>query len=121
MKVLAKYNCLQSLKKEGYPIIIAAAVREVEAIINACQDAGIVVSALCDSEKRKSEKLICGLEVIHTPTLFKRFPKARIIIAYHDIQKCLDPLSELGYDDFYSPLELLEKYDVGKHQYQISR
>ena len=121
MKVLAKYNCLQSLKKEGYPIIIAAAVREVEAIINACQDAGIVVSALCDSEKRKSEKLICGLEVIHTPTLFKRFPKARIIIAYHDIQKCLDPLSELGYDDFYSPLELLEKYDVGKHQYQISQ
>lgn len=121
MKILAKYNCLQSLKKEGPPIIIAAAVREVEAIIKACLDAGIVVSALCDSEKRKSEKIICGLEVIHTPNLSERFPKARIIIAYHDIQKCLDPLSELGYDDFYSPLELLENYDLGKHQYQISQ
>lgn len=116
----ANYNCLDVLKKPGPPVIIAAAVREVEAIIKACLDSGIVISALCDSEKRKSEKKICGLEVVHTPSLPERFPNARIIIAYHDIQKCLDPLFELGYNEFYSPLQILENYEINNHNYQIS-
>jgi len=46
-------NCNQSLKQTGAPIIIAAAVKESEAIANACRDIGINVSAFCDSEKRK--------------------------------------------------------------------
>ncbi len=117
----AKYNCIETLKQSGPPVIIAAAVREVEAIIKACNDAGIVISALCDSEKRKSGKKICGLEIIHTPVLHKKFPEARIIIAYHDIQKCLDPLFELGYRDFYSPLEILKNFEISKYTYQISQ
>ena len=52
-----KYDCVESLKKEGPPIIIVAAVHEAEAVVNACKDKGINVSGICDSEKRKSEKL----------------------------------------------------------------
>ena len=56
MEKIVKYKSLQSLKKEGDPIIIVAAVPEAEGIINACRDNGIIVSAFCDSEKRKTNQ-----------------------------------------------------------------
>jgi len=120
MEKNVKYNCLQSLREAGSPVIIVAAVLEAEAIVNACRNTGIVVSAFCDSDKRKSQDLFCGLEVIHTPTLPKRFSKARFIIAAQQIQDTVEQLSGLGYDAFYSALELLENYDVGKHQHPTS-
>ena len=121
MEKKVKYNCLQSLKEAGAPVIIVAAVHESEAVAKACRGVGIVVSAFCDSIKGKSQNLFCGLEVIHTPTLPEHFPKARFIIASQHIQDCVEQLTALGYDEFYSPLELLENYDVGKHQHLISQ
>ena len=38
-----KYNCIESLKKAGPPIIIVTAVEESEAIAYACRDNGITV------------------------------------------------------------------------------
>ena len=116
-----KYSCIQSLKDAGAPVIIVTLPEEAEAIANACRDNGITVSAFCDNETRKSSKLFCGLEVFHTPTLPERFPKARFIIAYYNIRECVEQLSALGYDEFYSPLELLENYDVSKYQHRISQ
>jgi organic radical activating enzyme len=121
MKKKIKYNCIQSLKESGVPVIIVTLPEEVEAMINACRDNDIVVAAVCDNETRKTQKNYFGLEVIHTPTLPERFPKARLIIAYHNIEDCVDQLSELGYDDFYSPLELLKNYDVSKHSHRLSQ
>jgi len=116
-----KYNCIQALKETGTPVIIVAAVHEAEAIAYACRDFGIEVSAICDSEKRNIKKRnYCGLEVIHTPTLPERFSKARFIIATQQIIDVVDQLSSLGYDEFYSALELLENYDFRKHHYRIS-
>ena len=116
-----KYSCIQSLKEAGAPVIIVTLPEEAEAIANACRDNGITVSAFCDNETRKSSKLFCGLEVFHTPTLPERFPKARFIIAYYNIRECVEQLSALGYDEFYSPLELLKNYDVSKHKHRISQ
>ena len=93
MEKKVKYNCLQSLREPGPPVIIVAAVLEAEAIVNACRNAGIVVSAFCDSVKKKSQDLFCGLEVIHTPTLPERFSKARFIIATQQIQDVVEQLS----------------------------
>lgn len=121
MKKKIQYNCIKSLKETGAPVIIVTLPEEVEAIINACRDNNIVVAAVCDNETRKTQKNYLGLEVIHTPTLPERFPKARLIIAYHNIEDCVDQLSELGYDDFYSPLELLKNYDVSKHSHRLSQ
>ena len=112
MEKKVKYNCIQSLREAGAPVIIVAAVPESEAIANACRDAGIDVSAFCDSEKRKSQNLFCGLKVIHTPTMPERFPKARFIIATQQIIDVVEQLSALGYNEFYSALQLLENYDV---------
>ena len=80
METEVKYNCLQPLREAGNPVIIVAAVQESEAIANACRDAGIDVSAFCDSEKRNTQNLFSELEVIHTPTMPERFPKARLLL-----------------------------------------
>ena len=121
MEKKVKYNCIQSLKEAGAPVIIVTLPEEAEAIANACRDNGIAVAAFCDNETRKLQKSYCGLEVVHTPTLPKRFPKARLIIAYHNMQESVNQLSALGYDEFHSPLELLKNYDVSKHKHRISQ
>jgi len=121
MEVEVKYNCVEYLKKPGAPIIIVAAVHEAEAVANACRDNGIIVSAICDSEKRKSEELFCGLEVIHTPNLPQRYSKTRFVIASQHIQECVEQLTKLGYNEFYSVLELLKNYDINKQQHTISQ
>ena len=64
-----QHKDLTNLKKKDQPIIIFKVVREAEAILNACREMGIVVTAFCDYEKRNTEKNFCGLEVIHTPDL----------------------------------------------------
>ena len=115
-----KYNCIESLKKAGDPIIIVAAVDEAEAFAYACRENGITVEAFCDSDKSQTEQLFCGLEVIHTPTLPRRYPKARFIIASQHIQDCAAQLTGLGYSEFYSILDLLKNYDIEKHQYRVS-
>jgi len=119
MKKKISYSCIESLKEKGHPIIVVTLPEEVEAIINACRDNGIFISAVCDNETRKTKKNYLGLEVIHTPTLPQRYPEARLIIAYHNIDDCVDQLSALGYNDFYSPLELLKNYDTTKHEHRI--
>ena len=116
-----KYECIESLKKEGHPVIIVAAVHEAEAIAYACKEHGITISAICDSELRKSQKIFFGIKVIHTPVLPNFFPKARFIIASQHIQECADQLYDLGYEDFYSPLELLKNFDINKYKYKISQ
>ncbi len=121
MKTKVRYNCIQSLKETGAPVIIVTLPEEAEAMVYACRDNGIIVAAVCDNETRKTQKNYCGLEVIHTPTLRERFPKARLIIAYHNIEDCVDQLSALGYDEFYSPLELLKNYDVSKHKHRLTQ
>jgi len=119
MKNKAKYACIDVLKSVGEPVIIVAVTQEIEAIINACKDNKIEIAALCDNETRKTVQKVNGLEVIHTPQLIKRFPKARLIIAYQNVQECVDQLSSMGYEKFYSPLELLESYDVSNHKHEL--
>jgi len=116
-----KRDCIDKLRKPGKPIVIVAAVREAEAIKYACDDAGINVSAFCDTEKRKTFEKFCGLEVIHTPNLKKNFSDARFLIASQHIIDVADQLTGMGYNDFYSALELLDNFDLTKKKYLISQ
>ncbi len=111
---------IQSLKKEGIPIVIVGAVQESEAVANACKEIGIKVSAVCDSEPRNTEDTLRGLEIIHSPTLPKKFPKARFIIGCQHVQDVVEQLTGYGYDEFYSPLGLIENYDISKFEHSVS-
>lgn len=118
MDKIVKKSCLEALKKPGPPIIIATLPEEAEAIYYACKDNGINVTAFCDNELRRVEKKYCDLKVIHTPELNKYYPEARIIIAFFDLDETSNQLSKLGYKEFYSPLELLDNYDINKHKHR---
>lgn len=119
MNLEIKKNCINELRKDGEPIIIFKIVREAEAIANACKELGIKVVAFCDFEKRNTLKSFCGFEVIHTPQLAKRYPKARFIISSQYIKESINQLKEMGYNEFFSPLELLENYKVNNFSHQI--
>ena len=121
MSKTVKYDSINFLKKKGDPIIIVAAVNEAEAIIKSCEEHKIKISGVCDSEKRKSEELFAGIKVFHTPTLPQHFPKARFIIASQHIQECAEQLIGLGYNEFYSGLELLKDFKVEKFSYKVSQ
>jgi len=116
-----KFECIEQLKKDGPPVIIVTTVRESEAVANACKANGIKVTAFCDTEKRKTIDKFCGLEVIHTPDLPKRFSDARFIVASHHIRDVDRQLTEMGYNEFYSALELLKKYKVDNYKHLISQ
>ena len=45
----------------------------------------------------------------------KKFPKARILIATQQVQDVVDQLSELGYHEFYSALDLTQNYNVNNY------
>ena len=81
----------------------------------------IKIAGICDSEKRKSAVPFCGIKVYHTPSLPTFYPKARFIIASQHIQECAEQLISLGYNEFYSGLELLSDFKVEKFNYQVSK
>jgi hypothetical protein len=114
------YESIKPLQKQGAPIIIVAAVGESEVIANACKENGIIVSVICDNILGKSKTPFCGIEVVHTPSLPNRFPAARFIIVSQHIQDCVEQLISLGYNEFYSPLELLDSYDLEKNTHSMS-
>ena len=121
MKRNVIFESIEALKASKDPIIIYSLTEESEAVANACRDNGIKVTAFCDNETRKTNKLFCGHEVIYTPDLPKRFKKAIFIIAHHTLGDCAEQLSDLGYDEFYSPLELLKNYIIEKHTHRTSQ
>ena len=121
MDKFVKYDSIEMLKKEGVPVIIVSVADEAEAVLYACQDAGIKVAAFCDNESRKTKKPFCGLDVFHTPTLKKHFPEARFVIAHHNINDCSTQLGELGYNEIYSSLELLKNYNITDHKHRFTQ
>ena len=120
-KLLNVKSNIESLKKTSNPNVIYSLTDEAEAIANACRENGITVTAFCDNEIRKTKKTHCGLEVVYTPDLPKRFPKANFIIANHNLDDCAEQLSDLGYSESYSPLQLFKNYDVSKYSHRTSQ
>jgi len=120
MKRNVQYNCLETLKTTSEPIIIYALTEESEAILKACEDNKIKISAFCDNEIRKTEKKFCNKDVIYTANLPKLYNKAKFILAHHTLENCAEQLSDLGYFDVYSPLEVLKNFKLENHEYRTS-
>ena len=114
-------SSIDGLKNTKDPIIIYALTDEAEAIANACKEKGIQVTAFCDNEIRKTKKKYWGLEVIFTPNLPTKFPKAKFIIAHQSLDDCAEQLLDFGYSDFYSPINILKDYKVENYSYLVSK
>jgi hypothetical protein len=82
MTKIIKFDCIKKLKNSNDPIVIFSITEESEALKLACEENGIKVSAFCDNEIRKTKDPHCGLEVIYTPDLPKRFAKANFIMGH---------------------------------------
>ncbi len=116
-----RFDCIETLKSSDKPVIIYSLTEEAEAIANACKEKGIKVTAFCDNEIRKTKKTHCNHEVIYTPDLPNRFEDANFIIAHHTLGDCAEQLSDLGYKNFFSPLELFKTYQVDKYNHRASK
>lgn len=115
-----KFDSIKQLKENKKPLVIFALTEEAEAIAFACKENGINVSAFCDNEIRKTGKKLHEIDIIYTPDLPKKFPEASFIIAHHTLDDCAEQLSDLGYYDFYSPLELFINFKVENYSYRSS-
>ena len=112
---------IEGLKNSKVPIIIYSLTEEAEAIANACYEKGIKVTAFCDNEIRKTNKIKFNHKVIYTPDLPKHFPDANFIIGHHTLDDCAEQLSDLGYNNFYSPLNIFKNYQIDKYTHNISQ
>jgi len=121
MKREVNKNCINSLKENDFPVIIYSLTEEAEAIAYACKENGIKVYGFCDNEIRKTKKPHCDLEVIYTPDLPKRYPNAKFILAHHTLGDCAEQLMDLGYTEIFSPLELLNNFEVMNYSYRTSQ
>ena len=111
-------NTLQNvLKNNTLPVIIFGASVTGEAVLQACQEAGIRITAFCDNNIDKTQNTFCGLEVIHRPRLNERFPDALFLITVIDIGDIVPQLQEMGFANIHSCADLLRNFDVYSHSY----
>ena len=121
MTRIIKLESIDVLKSTNDPIIIFSMNEESEALKFACDENGIKVTAFCDNEIRKTKKPHCGIDTIYTPDLPKRFPNANFIMGHYTLEDGAEQLQDLGYQNFFSPLELLQSLDVDKYEYKVSK
>jgi len=120
MERSVKFECIKELQQDKKPLIIFALTEEAEAVAFACKENGINVAAFCDNEIRKTGKKLHDIEIIYTPDLPTKYPNANFIIAHHTLDDCAEQLSDLGYENFYSPLELFKNFKIDNYSYRTS-
>ena len=114
---IQKENCIEILKKDGPPIIVVAAVQESEAIINACSENGIKVEGVCDSFKEKTIDPFFGLNTFRS---YQSILKMLDLLLHLSMFKMRRSTYRTGLQKFFSPLSLIENYDVNKHKHSVS-
>lgn len=109
---------IEDIKNMRLPVIIFGARSVGEALFYACQEAGIKVECFCDNNINRTKKSVCGLEVVYTPDLKKRYQDAIFLISAADIKDVVEQLHSFGFSKWYPSTLLLRKFDV--YQYQFS-
>ncbi|MBS1369543.1 MAG: radical SAM protein [Lentisphaeria bacterium] len=105
------------LRSVKLPIVIFGASVTGEAVLQACREAGIRVTAFCDNNLDKAKEKYCGLEVVHRPRLKERFPDALFLVAVIDIGDIVPQLTQMGYAHIHSCAGLLRNFDVYAYSY----
>ena len=102
---------VESLKMESPSKIIFGAGIIGEALLLACRAAGIKIEGFCDD---KVKGPLCGLEVIHSSDLKRKYQDAVFFIASANIKDMVDRLKDLGYSKWHSCGLLLRDFDLSQ-------
>lgn len=119
---MSKINILKEIKNKKLPVIIAGAGIVGKILLSVCKKNGIKVTCFCDSSKKviQSQSQFCGLEIIYTPHLKKKYKDAVILISVAAIKDVVDLLENLGYPNWYAGGLLLNDYNVSQNSLDSS-
>ena len=109
------------LRKCGDPIVIFGASVACEAVLCWCADNLIKVAAVCDNNKNKQGKDICGIKIISPENLPLLYPDARIIICVNDIADIVEQLGKLGCKNYIPGGDILRGIDISRYSYSRPR
>jgi len=110
---------IEEIKREKMPVIIFGARTAGEAMFHVCNEAGIKVECFCDNNLNRTKARVCGLEVVHTGKLNKRYKNAIFLISAADIRDVVEQLHSLGYSKWYSCSELLRDFNLSKYKFNV--
>ena len=114
--MLKKEEMIREIKEKKLPVIICGAGVVGKVLLSLCQKEGISVECFCDGSVKVTQSDFCGLEVIHTPDLKKKYRDASIVISVAAIQDVVNLLESLGFSNWYAGGLLLEDLDVTQNQ-----
>lgn len=112
-----KVNIIEKIRDERLPIVIFGAGIVGEVLYHACCRAGMKVECFCDNNINKTKKLLCNIEVVHTPSLRTKYKDAIFLISASDMKDVVDQLRNLEYSRWYSCNLLLQDFDIYRYEF----
>lgn len=109
-------NIINEIKNKKLPVIISGAGAVGEILLSLCEKNGIKVECFCDNSEKVARSKFCGLEVIHTPLLKKKYKDAIILVSVVAIKDAVDMLNNLGFANWYAGGLFLKNLDISQNQ-----
>ena len=109
---MTKEEMLREIKEKQLPVIISGAGVVGKVLLSLCRQEGIRVDAFCDSSIKAAQADFCGMEVIYTPDLKKKYRDATILISVAAIRDVVNLLQNSGFRNWYAGGLLFEDFDV---------
>ena len=109
---MTKDGIVGEIKKKQLPVVICGAGVVGKVLLSLCQKEGIAVECFCDSSIKVAQSDFCGMKVIYTPDLKRRYKDATILISVAAIRDVVHLLHNLGFLNWHAGGLLLEDLDV---------
>jgi hypothetical protein len=113
---MTKEEMLREIKEKQLPVIISGAGVVGKVLLSLCHQEGIPVDAFCDSSIKVAQSDFCGMEVIYTPDLKKKYRDATILISVAAIRDVVNLLQNSGFLNWYAGGLLLEDFEVTQNE-----
>lgn len=118
---ITKKEILKRLKETSRPVIICGAGVVGKKLLAVCQKEGIKVACFCDSSEAVAGKDFCGLKVLYTPNLPKKYRQAIFLISVAAIKDVVGLLKRLGCYQWYAGGLLLKDLDISQNRTKTSK
>lgn len=113
-KAMTKADVLRAIKSGGLPVVISGAGIVGKVLLSVCRKEGIKVECFCDNSAKVAGTVFCGLEVIHTTDMKKRYSDATVLISVAAIRDVVDLLTNMGFENWHAGGVLLQDMDIAQ-------